>query len=134
MRRLRPASAAGWTLIEMMVVVALITVLVGIAAAQYRNGVIRAQEAVLKEDLFRMRDAIDQYYSDKQQYPEALEALVSEGYLRTLPQDPFTSSVDTWQTVQAEADARNPSAPPGVYDVKSGSDRMALDGTAYSEW
>lgn len=133
-RRWRPRSAEGWTLIEMMVVVALITVLVGIAAAQYRNGVIRAQEAVLKEDLFRMRDAIDQYYADKQQYPEALEALVTEGYLRTLPQDPFTSSVDTWQTVQAEPDARNPSAPPGVYDVKSGSDRMALDGTAYSEW
>ncbi len=127
-------SAAGWTLIEMMVVVALISVLVGIAAAQYRNAVIRAQEAVLKEDLFRMRDAIDQYYADKQQYPEALEALVAEGYLRSVPDDPFTSSSESWQTVQAEPDARNPSAPPGVFDVKSGSDRMGLDGSAYAEW
>lgn len=133
-RTCRWRSAGGWTLIEMMVVVAVITVLVGIAAAQYRNGVIRAQEAVLKEDLFRLRDAIDQYYADKQQYPEALEALVSDGYLRAIPQDPFTSSVETWQTVEAEPDARNPSAPPGVYDVKSGSDRTALDGTLYAEW
>lgn len=127
-------SERGWTLIEMMVVVTLITVLVGIGAAQYRNAVVRAQEAVLKEDLFRMRDAIDQYYADKQQYPEGLEALVTEGYLRAVPDDPFTASADTWQTVQAEPDARNPSAPPGVYDVKSGSDRMALDGTAYADW
>jgi general secretion pathway protein G len=134
LRGRRLASSAGWTLIELMVVVSLITVLVGIAAAQYRNAVVRAQEAVLKENLFRMRDAIDQHYADRTAYPETLDALVSEGYLREIPKDPFTNSAETWQIVESEPDPRNPTAGPGVYDVKSGSDRVALDGSRYAEW
>ncbi|MFN8057547.1 MAG: prepilin-type N-terminal cleavage/methylation domain-containing protein [Vicinamibacterales bacterium] len=133
-RRQHDRRDGGWTLIEMMVVVSLITVLVAMAAAQYRNSMVRAQEAVLKEDLFRMRDSIDQYYADRSAYPESLQSLVSEGYLRAVPKDPFTDSADTWQTTESEPDARNPSAAPGVYDVKSGSDKVALDGSRYADW
>jgi general secretion pathway protein G len=124
----------GFTLIEMVIVVSLIIVLAGIGMAQYRNGVIRAQEAVLHEDLFRMRDALDQYHADKQKYASSLEDLVTEGYLREVPKDPFTQSAETWQTVQAEPDASDPEAQTGIYNVKSGSERTALDGTKYSEW
>ena len=89
---------------------------------------------MLKEDLFRMRDAIDQYYADKSAVPGSLDALVSDGYLRKLPDDPFTKSSSTWQTVPAEPDPNNPTAEPGIYDVKSGSEATALDGTKYADW
>jgi general secretion pathway protein G len=124
----------GFTLIELLVVAAILIVLAGIGLAQYRNSVIRAREAVLKEDLFRMRDAIDQYYADKMQYPATLDALVSEGYLRRVPDDPFTTTSSTWQTVPSEPDPNNPTASPGVYDVKSGSEATALDNTKYADW
>ena len=81
-----------------------------------------------------MRDAIDQYYADKGQYPGTLDELVSAGYLRRVPDDPLTMSNGTWQTIQSEPDAANPTAAPGVYDVKSGSDATALDGSKYSDW
>ena len=124
----------GFTLIELMVVMVILVVLAGIGLAQYRNSVIRAREAVLKEDLFRMRDAIDQFYADKMMYPGTLDALVSEGYLRKMPDDPFTMSSSTWQTVPSEPDPNNPTASPGVYDVKSGSEATALDDTKYADW
>ena len=124
----------GFTMIEIMVVMALIVILASMGLVQYRQSIIRSQEAVLKEDLFRMRDAIDQYYADKNQYPSALESLVSDGYLRQLPKDPFTKSEGTWQTVQAEPDPNNLTAEPGIYDVKSGSEGTALDGSKYAEW
>jgi general secretion pathway protein G len=117
-----------------MVVMALIVVLAGIAMASYRNSVTLAQEAVLREDLFRMRDAIDQYYADKNKYPSTLEALVSDGYLRAVPEDPFTRSNATWQEVPAEPDANSVSSEPGVYNVRSGSDKTSMQGTPYSEW
>jgi general secretion pathway protein G len=128
------SDAGGWTLIELLVVMSLIAILATLGLAQYRNSVIHAREVVLKEDLFRMRDAIDQYYADKGKYPEAIDALVSDGYLRKIPDDPFTKSADTWQSVPAEPDTSNPTAEPGVYDVKSGSDATALDGTKYADW
>ena len=117
-----------------MVVLSLIVVLTTIGMVQYRNAQIFAKEAVLREDLFRMRDAIDQYYADKNQYPATIDALVSEGYLRKLPEDPFTKNTTSWQSVPAEPDPNNPTAEPGIYDVKSGSDGTALDGTKYSDW
>jgi general secretion pathway protein G len=100
----------------------------------YRNSVLRTQEAVLHEDLFRMRDAIDQYYADKAKYPASLEALVADGYLRQVPKDPITNSSETWQTVPAEPDPSDPTAEVGIYNVKSGSDRTAMDGTRYDDW
>jgi general secretion pathway protein G len=125
---------AGFTMIELMVVMTLIVILATLGLVQYRRSIVHAQEAVLKEDLFRMRDAIDQYYADKNQYPSDLSALVSDGYLREIPRDPFTDSASTWQTVPAEPDPNNPVAQPGVYDVKSGADQTALDGSRYAEW
>ena len=124
----------GFTMIELMIVLALISVLATMGLAQYRQSVIYTKESVLKQDLFHMRDAIDQYYADKGQYPSTLDALVSDGYIRKLPEDPFTRSNSSWQTVPAEPDPNNPTAEAGVYDVKSGSDATALDGTKYSEW
>ena len=97
-------KSGGWTLIELMIVMSLITVLAGIALVGYRNAVTRSREAVLKEDLFRMRGAIDQYFSDKGAYPSELEDLVSEGYLRSIPTDPLTGSEETWQIVLADFD------------------------------
>jgi general secretion pathway protein G len=126
--------AAGFTMIELLIVVSLIVILAAISMAQYHNGVVRTQEAVLKEDLFRLRDLLDQYYADKQKYAPTLDALVTEGYLRELPKDPFTSSADTWVTIQAEPEPSNPTAETGIYNVKSGSDRTALDGTKYADW
>jgi general secretion pathway protein G len=127
-------SERGWTLIEMVVVMALIVVLAGLASAQYRNAFTRSQEAVLKEDLYRMRDAIDQYYADKNKYPADLGALVGDGYMREVPKDPFTDSAETWQTTPADPDPANPNAQPGIYNVKSGSERTAIDGTPYADW
>jgi len=127
-------SERGFTMIELLVVVSLIVILTTMGMTQYQHSVIYAREGVLKEDLFRIRDAIDQYYADKGQYPSTLDALVSDGYVRKIPEDPFTKSNSTWQTVPAEPDPNNPTAEAGVYDVKSGSDATALDGTRYSEW
>ena len=124
----------GFTIIELMVVMTIIVVLASMGLVQYRRSIIFSREAVLKEDLFRMRDAVDQYFADKNEYPQALDSLVSEGYLRTIPKDPFTNSETTWQTSPAELDPSNPKATPGIYDIKSGSDQTASDGTRYAEW
>jgi general secretion pathway protein G len=124
----------GFTLIELIVVMVILVVIAGIVLASYGNSVTRAREAALKEDLFQMRKTIDEYYADKGQYPSSLEALVAEKYLRAIPADPFTGSADTWQQIQSDFDPGNPSAQPGVSDVKSGSDQTGLDGTPYAEW
>jgi general secretion pathway protein G len=127
-------SAAGWTLIELLVVLSIILILASMALTQYRNSVLVAKEAALKSDLFLMRDAIDQYYADKGRYPESLETLVSDRYLRAVPRDPITATTDSWQTVQAERDAGSVSSAAGIYDVKSGSPDTALDGSRYGDW
>ena len=126
--------AAGFTMIELLIVISIIVVLASMGMTQYRNSVIRAREAVLKEDLFRMRDAIDQYYADRNKYPSSLDDLVSDGYMREVPIDPMTQSKDTWQPVNAEANVNDATAEPGIYDVKSGSDQSSLDGTRYADW
>ena len=131
MRRRRDS---GFTLIEILIVITLIFVRAGMALIQYQNSVRSAKEAVLKENLFRLRDAIDQFYADKNKYPASLEDLVTEKYIRILPPDPFTQSTETWQTVMSDPDPLNPNAQPGVYDVKSGAEGTALDGTKYADW
>ena len=128
------AAAAGFTLVELLIVISLISILAAMAVVQYRNSIQSGKEAVLKTNLFRMRDAIDQYYADKGKYPSALDTLVSDGYIRQLPEDPITKSRDSWQTVPAEPDPSNPSAEPGIYDVKSGAQGTALDGSNYADW
>ncbi len=133
MRR-RPTLADGFTLIELLVVMSLIVVLSSVALVGYQNSIVRAREATLMDDLYKLREAIDQYYADKQKWPTTLEDLVTDGYVRKIPEDPMTNSADTWQTVAAEADPVNPTAEPGIFDVKSGSDKTALDGKPYAEW
>jgi len=117
----------------MITVIALVGILAAIALPNYRVAIIQSKEAVLRENLFRLRDVIDQYYVDKGQYPATLEVLVEEGYLRKLPQDPISQGAD-WTPVFQEPDPDNPGETPGVYDVKSASDALSLSGTPYNEW
>ena len=123
----------GFTMIELLIVMTLVIILASISMTQYRNTVTRAEEAALKENLFRLRDAMDQFYADKQKWPADLAELVSAGYIREVPKD-ITKSTDTWQTRQAEPDPNNPASAGGIDDVHSGSDRTSLDGTKYAEW
>ena len=134
MVNLRFRRENGFTLIELLIVISLITILATMGLVQYQNSIKSTREAVLSTDLFRMRDAIDQYYADKNKYPASLDALVSDGYMRKIPEDPITHSAETWQTVPAEPDPSNPSAEPGIYDVKSGAPGTALDGRSYSDF
>lgn len=131
---MRVRHEGGFTLIEVLVVSILIVTLAGIVLVAYQNSVTRAKEAVLKEDLFQMRKAIDEYRADKGRYPAALDDLVTEGYLREIPKDPMTNSAATWQTEPAPPDPLNPSAGIGIGDVRSGADGTALDGTRYADW
>lgn len=121
-------SPRGFTFVELMVVLAIIALLLTVALPRYFSGLERAQEAVLKEDLFVMREAIDDYYVDKGVYPFSLEALVTERYIREIPTDPVTESNETWLLIGLPGD------PTVVYDVRSGADGEASDGSLYSEW
>jgi general secretion pathway protein G len=123
----------GFTLVEMLIVLSIISILVAIALPQARTNIVLARESVLKEDLFRFRELIDQYYADKGRYPASLATLTEEGYLRRIPADPMTGAAD-WQEVPAEPDPDNPSDPGGVYDVHSSSTNPSLAGEPYSEW
>ncbi len=128
-----PRSEFGFTLAEMLIVTMLVVIMAGLATIGYGTAVTRSREAVLKEDLFRMRDAIDQYFADRTEYPASLDKLVTEQYLRTIPDDPFTNSNTTWQTVMSDYDPSNPLSQ-GIYDVRSGAEGLAIDGSPYSEW
>jgi general secretion pathway protein G len=130
----RRDASDGFTLLELLVVMMLIVVLASIVLVQYGNAVTRSKEAVLREDLYRLREAIDEYYADKNKYPPSLAALAEERYIRAVPVDPLTNSADTWQEVTAPPDPRNPGGDIGISDIKSGSDATALDGTPYAEW
>ena len=131
---MKSRSEGGWTLIELMIVISIVMILAAMALTQYRNSILYAKEAALNSDLFLMRDAIDQYYADKGKYPETLQTLVSESYLRAIPRDPFTNSADSWTTTTADPQPGQLSTQMGIYDVKSGSDGTGTDGRRYSEW
>ncbi len=130
---LAPAQR-GFTLIEMVIVISIIVILVGIAVPIYSQSILRAREAVLRDNLFTMRSVIDQYTLDKQRAPQGLQDLVSEGYLRELPIDPFTQSRDTWVAVQEDILLSIDQTQPGIVDVHSGSELTGSDGTAYNSW
>ncbi len=119
----------GFTLIELLVVLAVVALLLTIAVPRYFQSVERSKEAVLKQDLAAMRDAIDKYYGDSGRYPDVLEDLVSKKYLRNIPVDPITDSAATWLTVPPQDAAEG-----GVYDVKSGAAGNGKDGSPYSSW
>jgi len=119
----------GFTLIELLVVMAIIAILLTLAVPRYFGSLDRSKEAVLKEDLFQLRDAIGKYYGDKGKYPESLEALATEKYLRKVPVDPITESATTWVVVAPEDPQKG-----AVYDVKSGAQGKASDGSVFAEW
>lgn len=125
---------AGYTLIEIMIVMTIILIIVGIAVPMYQKSLVRAKEAVLKNNLFTLRTVIDEYTYDKQKAPQSLNDLVTEQYLRTIPIDPMTGSADTWQVVMEDALTSVNQTEPGIFDVRSGSEGKSLDGTAYAEW
>jgi general secretion pathway protein G len=124
----------GFTLLEMVVVISIMLVLVSIAVPAYNRSIIRAREAVLRQDLFTLRSVINQYTDDKQKAPQSLDDLVTASYLKQIPVDPFTNSNGTWQVVQEDALMSVDQQEPGISDVHSGSDQLSSEGTAYSQW
>ncbi|HEV3036702.1 MAG TPA: prepilin-type N-terminal cleavage/methylation domain-containing protein [Candidatus Angelobacter sp.] len=124
----------GFTLIEMVIVISIILILMGIAVPIYKTHLLHAREAVLREDLYTMRNAIDQYTLDKNKAPQDLNDLVTAGYMTRLPQDPFTRSSDTWQPAQEDVLLSADQTAPGISDVHSGSNQVSTEGTAYSGW
>jgi general secretion pathway protein G len=124
----------GFTLIELMIVMAVIAVLMAIALPIYTRTIQRSKESVLKNNLFTMRTVIDEYTYDKQKAPQTLDDLVSDGYLRQVPVDPMTGSSDTWKLIMEDANNAANQQQPGIWDVRSGADGTSLEGTPYSDW
>jgi general secretion pathway protein G len=130
----RWSKPRGFTFVELMVVITIIVVLVTMAIPIYQKSILRAKESVLKNNLFTIRTVIDNYTYDKQKAPPSLQDLVSEGYLREVPVDPMTGSSQTWKTILEDATQSVNQSEPGIFDVRSGSDKISLDGTSYSDW
>jgi general secretion pathway protein G len=124
----------GFTLVELMIVMTVVTIIISLAIPMYQKAIVRAKESVLRNNLFTLRTLIDEYTYDKQKAPQSLDDLVREGYLRQVPLDPITGSNQTWRVVMEEAMSSVNQNEPGIFDVRSGSDQGSLEGTSYSEW
>lgn len=120
-------DAKGFTLIELMIVVSIVGILATIAVPSYQSSVIKARETVLRQDLFTLRELLDHHRADKGKYPPSLEDLVTAGYLRAIPKDPFTNSPNSWQQIMEPTEG-------GIFDVYSGSDIIGTNGTPYNQW
>jgi general secretion pathway protein G len=132
--RCKGKDEAGFTLMELMIVMMIIGILATLAVPSFKSAIKSAKEAVLKEDLRVMRSAIDSYTMDKQKAPESLDDLVQEGYLKSIPEDPMTKAKDTWQTQTSDSLHSLDQTDPGIDDVHSGSDETGSDGQPYSTW
>ncbi len=124
----------GFTLIELLIVMTIIGILASISVPNYRWGIIKAKEAVLREDLYNLRTTIDQFYADQGKYPDSLQDMVDKKYLHDIPKDPFTNLKDTWVVVAPPPPGEGQEVNGSVYDVHSGSDMIGTNGTAYNEW
>jgi general secretion pathway protein G len=124
----------GFTFVELMVVITIIGILVTMAIPVYQKAIIRTKESVLKNNLFTLRTCIDNYTYDKEKAPQSLQDLVTDGYLREVPADPMVGNNTSWQTVPEEASQALNQSEPGIFDIRSGSDKTSLDGTPYKDW
>jgi general secretion pathway protein G len=124
----------GFTLIELMIVMAIVVILIGIAVPYYQKSILRARESVLRNNLFTLRSVIDEYSYDHQKAPQSLDDLVTDGYIRSKPMDPMTGSNQTWVTIMEDPNTSASQNEPGIFDVHSGSDKTSLDGTPYADW
>jgi len=124
----------GFTLIELMIVMAIIAVLMSVALPIYNRSIMRSKESVLKNNLFTLRTVIDEYTYDKQKAPQTLQDLVSDGYLRQVPIDPITGNADSWKLIMEDASNTVNQTQPGIFDVRSGAEGTSLEGTPFSEW
>lgn len=139
MEHLTPSGSSwsrrhGFTMIELMIVMAVITILISMAVPYYHKTMVRSKESLLRNNLFTLRTVIDEYTIDKGKAPQNLQDLVSEGYLRGVPQDPMTGSSESWRIIMEDATSSVNQSEPGIFDVRSGSDKTSLEGTAYTEW
>jgi len=134
----RPAGRlrrlAGFSFVELMVVISIIVILISLAIPIYSKSITRSKESVLKNNLFTLQTVIDRYTYDQQKAPQTLQDLVSAGYLRDVPVDPMTGSSQTWKVIMEDSSQAVDQSAPGIYDVRSGSDQIGLDGTPYSDW
>jgi len=129
----RARTSRGFTLIEIMIVMTIISIMVSVAVPLYQKSIARAKESVLKNNLFTLRQTIDEYTVDKQKAPQTLQELVSEGYLRQVPVDPMTGN-DQWKIIIEDVLTAASTSEPGIFDVRSLSSAKSLEGTLYSEW
>ena len=134
MPRFSERARRGFTFVELMIVMAIIAVLLSVAIPIYSRSIVRAKESVLKNNLFTMRTVIDEYTYDKQKAPQTLQDLVMDGYLKQIPMDPMTGNADSWRLIMEDATNTVNQTEPGIFDVRSGSDKVSLEGTPYSEW
>ena len=124
----------GFTIIELMIVMTIVSVLVAIAVPMYQKSILRTKETVLKQNLFTLRTVIDEYTYDKGKAPQSLQDLVTEGYVRDVPADPMTGSNTGWKIIMEDAVTSINQTEPGIFDIRSGSDKKSLEGTPYNEW
>jgi general secretion pathway protein G len=134
LRERRRSSQSGFTMIELMIVMAIVVILISIAVPLYQKALLRAKESVLKNNLFTIRTVIDEYTYDKQKAPQTLQDMVTEGYLREVPIDPIVGNNTSWRVVMEQPMLSVSQTEPGIFDVKSASDAKSLEGTPYSEW
>jgi general secretion pathway protein G len=127
-------SRRGYTLVEIVIVLTIISILVSISVPLYQKALLRTRESVLRNNLFTMRTVIDEYTYDKQKAPQSLQDLVTEGYLRQIPEDPIVGSNQNWKVIMEDAMTMVNQTEPGIFDVRSSSDKTSLEGTPYSEW